>query len=123
MTRQYYEHYRKPVMHTETNTFNEKDAECWLWKQWVNVMRIRMDGVPVVGFTWYSLLDQVDWDSSLAEKLGTINPCGLFDLDRKIRTVGESYKMMLQEFGQITMVPYGEMFEITRRPAELKVEV
>lgn len=41
MTRQYYERYRKPVFHTETNTFNVKDAECWLWKQWVNVQRIR----------------------------------------------------------------------------------
>ncbi|WP_324674481.1 family 1 glycosylhydrolase [Hymenobacter sp. GOD-10R] len=123
MTRQYYERYRKPVMHTETNTFKAEDAECWLWKQWVNVTRIRKDGVPVVGFTWYSLLDQIDWDISLAEKLGTVNPCGLFDLDRKIRPVGESYKMMLQEFGQITMVPHSEMFEITSRPAELKVEV
>jgi len=119
MTRQYYERYRKPVMHTETNTFNEKDAECWLWKQWVNVMRIRMDGVPVVGFTWYSLLDQIDWDISLAEKLGTVNPCGFFDLDRNIRLVGESYEMMLQEFGQITMVPHGELFEITKRPVEV----
>jgi hypothetical protein len=123
MTRQYYERYRKPVMHTETNTFDAKDAECWLWKQWVNVMRIRQDGIPVIGFTWYSLLDQLDWDISLAEKRLTVNACGLYDLDRKIRPVGESYKMMIREFGQITMVPYAEMFAITSQPATLKVKV
>ncbi|UOQ66393.1 family 1 glycosylhydrolase [Hymenobacter volaticus] len=123
MTRQYYERYRKPVMHTETNTFDAKDAECWLWKQWVNVMRIRQDGIPVIGFTWYSLLDQLDWDISLAEKRLTVNACGLYDLDRKIRPVGESYKMMIREFGQITMVPYAEMFAVTSQPAILKVKV
>ncbi|MCC3156271.1 family 1 glycosylhydrolase [Hymenobacter sp. 15J16-1T3B] len=123
MTKQYYERYRKPVFHTETNSFNAKDAECWLWKQWVNVMRIRQDGVPVVGFTWYSLLDQLDWDISLAEKRLAVNPCGLYDLDRRIRPVGDSYKMMIREFGQITMVPHGELFEISPRPASLKVDV
>ncbi|RTQ47226.1 glycosyl hydrolase family protein [Hymenobacter gummosus] len=123
MTRQYYERYRKPVFHTETNTFNAKEAECWLWKQWVNVTRIRQDGVPVVGFTWYSLLDQLDWDVSLAERRLAVNPCGLYDLDRKIRSVGESYKMMIREFGQITMVPHGELFEISPRPAALKVDI
>jgi len=123
MTKQYYERYRKPVFHTETNTFNALEAECWLWKQWVNVTRIRQDGVPVVGFTWYSLLDQIDWDISLAEKRGIVNACGLYDLNRKIRPVGESYKMLLKEFGQITMVPHGEIFQVTKRPAELKVEV
>ncbi|KUG09973.1 family 1 glycosylhydrolase [Solirubrum puertoriconensis] len=123
MTRTYYDRYRKPVMHTETNTFKAEDAECWLWKQWMNVLRMRQDGVPVLGFTWYSLTDQVDWDIALAEKRGTVNPCGLYDLERRIRPVGESYKQMIQEFGQITMVPHGEMFEITRQPATLKVEV
>lgn len=123
MTKQYYERYRKPVFHTETNSFDAKEAECWLWKQWVNVTRIRQDGVPVVGFTWYSLLDQLDWDISLAEKRLSVNPCGLYDLDRKIRPVGESYKMMIREFGQITMVPHGELFEISPRPASLKVDI
>ena len=123
MTKQYYERYRKPVFHTETNSFNAKEAECWLWKQWVNVTRIRQDGVPVVGFTWYSLLDQLDWDISLAEKRLAVNPCGLYDLDRKIRPVGEGYKMMIREFGQITMVPHGELFEISSQPASLKVDI
>ena len=100
-----------------------KAAPAWLWKQWVNVLRMRADGVPVLGFTWYSLTDQIDWDIELAEKKGTPNPCGLYDLDRKPRPVAAAYRQLLEEFGQITMVPHGEMFTVTDRPAHLKVEV
>lgn len=123
ITHDYYQRYNKPVMHTETNVFDAKEAPTWLWKQWVNVLRLRKEGVPVLGFTWYSLIDQIDWETGLAEKKGTVNACGLFDLDRKPRAVAASYKMLLQEYGQITIVPHGELFEITARPATLKVQV
>ena len=123
ITKKYYNRYKKPVMHTETNVFDSKGAPAWLWKQWMNVLQMRDDGVPVVGFTWYSLIDQVDWNIGLAEKKGVVNACGLFDLDRKPRPVAAAYKMLLREFGQITIVPHGEMLEITDRPARLKVEI
>lgn len=123
ITKEYYNRYKKPVMHTETNTFDAEKAPTWLWKQWINILRMREDGVPVLGFTWYSLIDQVDWDIGLAEKRGKINECGLYDMNRKPRPVAKAYRELLQEFGQITIVPYGEMFEINKRPASLKVEV
>lgn len=123
ITRDYYQRYKKPVMHTETNVFSAEEAPVWLWKQWINVLQMRKDGVPVLGFTWYSLIDQVDWDIELAEVRGHVNECGLFDMNRRPRPVAEAYKMLLREFGQITIVPYGEMLEITGRPARLKVEV
>ena len=122
-TRPYYDRYKKPVMHTETNHFDPNKASGWLWKQWMNILKMREDGVPVVGFTWYSLIDQVDWDSELAEKRGNVNACGLYDLDRKPRPVAEAYRQLLQNYGQITIVPHGEMFDVTQRPASLKVEV
>ncbi|MBJ6109057.1 glycoside hydrolase family 1 protein [Hymenobacter sp. BT523] len=123
ITLEYYRRYRKPVMHTETNVLEAHNAPTWLWKQWVNILRMRDEGVPVLGFTWYSLIDQLDWDIGLARKVGKVNPCGLFDLDRKPRPVAECYKMLLQEYGQITIVPHGELFEVTKAPATLKVEV
>ena len=123
ITKGYYDRYKKPVMHTETNVFEAAKAPSWLWKQWINILRMRKDGVPVLGFTWYSLIDQVDWDIALIEKRGNINECGLYDMDRKPRPVALAYKDILQQFGQITIVPYGEMLEITERPARLKVEV
>jgi beta-glucosidase/6-phospho-beta-glucosidase/beta-galactosidase len=123
ITKEYYERYKKPVMHTETNHFDPKEASNWLWKQWINILRMRKDGVPVLGFTWYSLIDQIDWDIGLAKKRGKINECGLYDLKRKIRPVGNAYRALLEEFGQITIVPHGELFEVTDNPARLKVEV
>lgn len=120
---EYYTRYKKPVMHPETNTFKADEAPAWLWKQWINVLRMRQDGVPVLGFTWYSLTDQIDWDSALSKKNGNVNECGLYDLQRKPRPVAADYRQLLEEFGQITVVPHGEVFEITDRPARLKVEV
>ncbi len=123
ITKDYYNRYKKPVMHTETNHKDPEKAPTWLWKQWINILRMRADGVPVLGFTWYSLIDQIDWDKGLSKKEGTVNRCGLYDLDRKPRPVAEAYRMLLKEYGQITIVPHGEMFEITGEAARLKVEV
>ncbi|MBA2700427.1 MAG: glycoside hydrolase family 1 protein, partial [Chloroflexi bacterium] len=123
ITHAYYARYKKPVMHTETNVFDPGAAPTWLWKQWVNVLRMRDDGVPVLGFTWYSLTDQIDWDVELAEKRGTVNACGLYDLDRKPRPVEAEFRKLLEEFGEITIVPHGELFAITSEAARLKVEV
>ena len=123
ITKDYYERYKLPVMHTETNVFEADQAPMWLYKQWISVMRMRRDGVPVLGFTWYSLIDQIDWDIQLAEVKNHINECGLYDLNRQPRPVCEAYKNLLKEFGQITIVPHAEMLEMTDRPARLKVAV
>lgn len=104
ITSQYYDRYKLPVMHTETNLNqgpNGDEAVNWLWKEWANVVRVRNDGVPIVGFTWYSLTDQVDWDSALREDNNNVNPLGLFDLDRNIRPVGEAYKQLIKNWREV----------------------
>ena len=101
ITRQYYDRYHLPVMHTETNLADPDRAPGWLWKEWANMMRLRQDGVPIIGFTWYSLTDQVDWDTALRENNGRVNPLGLFDLDRKIRPVGHAYKRLVEQWRDI----------------------
>lgn len=101
ITRQYYERYGLPVMHTETN-YKEgpkgDEAVQWLWKEWANVLRIRNVGIPTVGFTWYSLTDQTDWDTALREKNDRVHPVGLFDLERNIRPVGRAYKKLIADW-------------------------
>ena len=104
ITTQYHDRYRLPVMHTETNLQEGPlgtEAVDWLWKEWANVLRVRNDGVPVVGFTWYSLVDQVDWDSALREQRGTVNPLGLYDLDRNIRAVGRAYRTLIADWRRV----------------------
>jgi beta-glucosidase/6-phospho-beta-glucosidase/beta-galactosidase len=104
ITRQYYGRYHLPVMHTETNIKegpNGDEAVNWLWKEWANVLRVRNDGIPILGFTWYSLTDQVDWDSALREDNGNVNPLGLYDLDRNIRNVGKAYKQLIHDWSDV----------------------
>jgi beta-glucosidase/6-phospho-beta-glucosidase/beta-galactosidase len=101
ITRQYHARYLLPVMHTETNVHDSDRAPQWLWKEWANLVRLKQDGVPVIGFTWYSLTDQVDWDSALRQDAGVVNPCGLYDLDRKIRPVGVAYGELIQKWHRI----------------------
>ncbi len=99
ITKQYFDRYRLPVMHTETNNRNgnkiDYDASDWLRRQWSNLVRLKEDGVPIIGFTWYSLVDQMDWDTLLTEDNGTINHYGLFDLERRIRPAGEAYRDLI----------------------------
>ncbi len=101
ITSQYYDRYRIPVMHTETNLAEGptgEEAVNWLWKQWANVLRVRNKGVPIVGFTWYSLIDQIDWDIALRQENNHVHPVGLFDLDRKMRPVGAAYAQLIRDW-------------------------
>lgn len=97
ITHQYFNRYKLPVMHTETNII-EPNSVVWLQKQWANVRKLKYDGVPIFGFTWYSLTDQIDWDSALRFDNGNVNALGLYNLDRKIRPVGIAYKKLIEEW-------------------------
>ena len=92
---QYHDRYRRPMMHTETNRMDARDGPRWLWRQWHNVQLMRSSGIPLVGFTWYSLTDQIDWDIALERALGNVNPVGLFDLNRDVRGVGLAYHHLI----------------------------
>jgi beta-glucosidase/6-phospho-beta-glucosidase/beta-galactosidase len=98
IAREYWRRYRLPMMHTETNRDqgpNGNEAVDWLHKEWALVRSLCRNGVDLHGFTWYSLTDQVDWDIELRELRGLVNPRGLYDLERRIRPVGEAYRQLL----------------------------
>ena len=103
ITGQYHARYGLPVMHTETNREDTPAGEAtdWLWKQWANLLRLWEDRVPVLGFTWYSLTDQVDWDTALRENNGRVNALGLYDLDRKPRPVGLAYRKLIEQWSAV----------------------
>jgi beta-glucosidase/6-phospho-beta-glucosidase/beta-galactosidase len=101
IAKQYYERYKLPLMHTETNRMDGSDAPRWLWRQWHNVQLMRKSGVPLVGFTWYSLTDQIDWSIGLTKALGLVFPVGLFDLNRDVRTVGLAYKQLIDMYSDV----------------------
>ncbi|MGI8565999.1 MAG: family 1 glycosylhydrolase [Pyrinomonadaceae bacterium] len=112
IARQYFERYRKPMMLTETNSMDAQKGPGWMWKTWQNVESLRKEGVPVIGFTWYSLQDQVDWDIQLREIKGKVNQNGLYSLERKPNPVAQAFKDLCQRYSGIPIVesfPIGGM--------------
>ena len=55
----------------------------------------------MVGFTWYSLTDQIDWDSGLTREDGNVYKVGLYDLDRKLRPVGRAYQRLIEAWADV----------------------
>jgi len=98
---EYYRRYRRPMMLTETNVVDRGGGEArnWLLRTWHQVQNLRHNGVPVIGFTWYSLTDQVDWDIQLREFRGEVNANGLVSLDRKLRDVGRVFQQLANSYG------------------------
>lgn len=115
ITLEYYERYGRPVMHTETNTLDADDGPRWLWKEFFNVRHLRERGVPVLGFTWYSLLDQVDWNAALERDFGVVNAVGLFDLARKPRPVAAAYGELLRSFRDERLLPKSSAFMLVEQ--------
>ena len=98
-----------PIMHTETNILDTLSVD-WLKKQWANAYRLKQDGVPLIGFTWYSLIDQVDWDTALLEDNNRIHNVGLYDINRNIREVGKAYKKLIGQSQNIFANEYLGIF-------------
>jgi beta-glucosidase/6-phospho-beta-glucosidase/beta-galactosidase len=86
-------------MVAETNHRADLAVE-WLTDIWNETVALAESGVPVAGFCWYSLTDQVDWDTCLREANGTINSLGLVDLDRLRRPVAAVYESLAREVGR-----------------------
>ncbi len=101
IARDYYRRYRRPMMLTETNSVDEGPAGSvsWLHRTWHQVQHLRREGIPVLGYTWYSLTDQVDWDIQLRETKGHVVPNRLFTLDRRPRAVARAFKQLADHYG------------------------
>jgi len=102
ITRQYFDRYKVPVMHTETNRVANYAVE-WLWKEWMNLLRLREDGVPIIGFTWFGLVDMKDWDTALTKLQGHTSKVGLYTLDRHQRKVAREYRRLVQEYSALNI--------------------
>jgi beta-glucosidase/6-phospho-beta-glucosidase/beta-galactosidase len=93
----YYQRYQVPIFHCETNRVSHQAVE-WLDAQWSDLMAMRSEGIPVTGFTWYSLTDQIDWQHALREERNDLHPVGLYDLSRQIRPVGRRYRELISHW-------------------------
>jgi beta-glucosidase/6-phospho-beta-glucosidase/beta-galactosidase len=103
---QYFERYRRPMMLTETNAIDDGHGRstAWLRRTWHQARFLREQGVPVLGFTWYSLIDQVDWDIQLREIRGKVTANGLYTMERKPRDVAGAYRQLAEAYGRSSLL-------------------
>ncbi|MBA2720412.1 MAG: family 1 glycosylhydrolase [Chloroflexi bacterium] len=94
--RTFHERYGVPIMLAETNHQTDL-AVAWLTDVWNETVALADSGIPVAGFCWYSLTDQVDWDTCLREPNGTVNSFGLVDLGRIRRPVATLYESLARQ--------------------------
>jgi beta-glucosidase len=90
LAREFHARLGLPFFLAETNRDSDV-AVAWLASVWNDCLVLRAEGLPIRGICWYSLTDQVDWDTALAEVNDRANPLGLVDLDRRLRPVGVAY--------------------------------
>lgn len=106
IARDYYDRYNRPMMLTETNVMDAGGGEAvhWLLRTWHQAHHLRHAGLPMIGYTWYSLTDQVDWDIQLREIRGKVNANGLFKLDRSPREVAAVFRQLAKDYGDRPLV-------------------
>jgi beta-glucosidase/6-phospho-beta-glucosidase/beta-galactosidase len=82
--RDYWLRYQRPLMIAETSvTGSEEDRGAWLEYTLFEVRRLREEGIPVIGYTWWPVIDHLDWDGALLHHVGHIHPVGIYRLERQ----------------------------------------
>jgi beta-glucosidase/6-phospho-beta-glucosidase/beta-galactosidase len=83
LLRQYYKRYGRPVMLTETD-FSGLAEHKSLYLEYCmqEIKRLREEGVPVLGYTWWPVLDHLNWHAALFER-DHIHPVGLWELQKQ----------------------------------------
>lgn len=81
------------------------DPVAWLKGQWADALGLRAAGVPVVGFSWGSLVDSVDWHQRVRIYHEEAAPTGLFDLERRPRPVSDAFRDLVEQWSTILDAP------------------
>jgi beta-glucosidase len=82
LCRQYFARLGRPMLFSETSAVGDDTRKLlWLDRMVEQVRTVRAEGVPVIGLTWWGLLDQVDWRDNLRRFRYEIDPTGLYRLE------------------------------------------
>jgi beta-glucosidase len=86
LIRDYYYRYQVPVMITETSAVGpEEIREKWLQFSLETIKKLRREGVPVVGYTWFPMFTMIDWRYRFSQEPleNFYLELGLYQLNRK----------------------------------------
>lgn len=88
LTTRYSDRYKRPLMVTETASLGKRRQE-WMDQSVEAVRRLRADGIPVVGYTWWPLFSIVSWAYQQGNKelSDYMVDLGLWDLDANLNRI------------------------------------
>ena len=94
------ERYGCPVMITETSVKNDEALKLeWLKASSDLVVRKRKEGFPVVGYTWFPLIDMYEWKYRLSDRpLSDFKAeFGMISMDRRMRDIASVYRSIIEK--------------------------
>jgi beta-glucosidase/6-phospho-beta-glucosidase/beta-galactosidase/glycosyltransferase involved in cell wall biosynthesis len=99
----YYNRYAIPLMLTESSIDGQPlNREIWLEETVGDCRRLRAEGVPMLGYFWWPMIDQVDWDGALTHRVGKIHEVGLYNLRRQTDgTLARHLTPLAKQFAEI----------------------
>jgi beta-glucosidase len=107
----YHERYGLPLFITETSRDSALAVD-WLGEQWGEVRQLAARGVPIVGFTWFPLIDSVDWQHALRVRRGDVDAIGLHGLNRAPHAVAGAYAELIASAGRTPLVALSRRREV-----------
>lgn len=98
----YYQRYGIPIMLTETSVEGQSiNREIWFESTVDDARRLREEGIPLLGYIWWPLIDQIDWDGALTHRIGKVHQVGLYNLQRQADgTLARSATPLVKLFNQ-----------------------
>ncbi|MBC8452827.1 MAG: hypothetical protein H8D65_03115, partial [Spirochaetes bacterium] len=94
----YWTRYKLPIMITETSVYGsiEEKAE-WLKDSTAALFELQKEAVEIVGYTWFPVIDMINWDYKIQEGAADqfLIHLGLYDIERN------PYKFAIETFKEI----------------------
>jgi beta-glucosidase/6-phospho-beta-glucosidase/beta-galactosidase/glycosyltransferase involved in cell wall biosynthesis len=115
----YWNRYGIPMMLTETSVDGQPiNREIWLDQTVDDCRRLREEGVPMLGYFWWPMVDQVDWDGALTHRIGKVHEVGMFNLKRQADgTLKRVETPLVKQFAKVAgarLEKVGRLEEISR---------
>jgi beta-glucosidase len=109
LSRQYWARLGRPLVFAETGAPGDDERRTW-WLDYLlqAVREARGEGVPVIGVTWWGLIDQVDWASNLRRFDYHIDPTGLYALEWRDGRLERIPTATLDAWRRYTQMPVEE---------------